>query len=60
MKTKKRDSNFGAAVYISQTQGNNVPDEKIIEVAKEIGMYPKVLLRNYKTISKMNKIFKSI
>lgn len=59
-KKEKRESNFGTAVYIAEKQGNNIPDEKIIEVAKKMGMYPKVLLKNYKSVTQINKIFEGL
>ena len=58
--SKERQSNFGTAVYIANTHGNNIEDEKIIDVAKKMGMYPKVLLKNYKSVTKINKIFEGI
>jgi hypothetical protein len=57
MKTKKRVSNFGTAVYLAETYGNDISDEKIIEVAKTVNMKAKTLLKNYKSISKINKFF---
>ena len=56
-KKEKKDSNFGIAVYIAKSQGNDVPDEAIIAVAKKMGMYPKVLLKNYKSVADINKVF---
>ena len=56
-KKDKKPSNFGVAVYIANTHGNDVSDEIIIKAAKKLGMYPKVLLRNYKSIAQINKMF---
>ncbi|HLN72948.1 MAG: hypothetical protein ACM3O8_00655 [Methylococcaceae bacterium] len=61
-KTKKerRPDNFGTARYIVETYGTNVSDEKIIEVAKSFKMNPKILLKNYKTVSDIKNIFSGI
>ena len=49
--------NFGTAVYLAEAHGHDIPEEKIIEVAKKLGMYPKVLLKNYKSIVAINTVF---
>lgn len=59
-KKDKKPSNFGVAVYLANKHGNDISDEKIIEAAKKLGMYPKVLLRNYKLISQLNKMFEDL
>ena len=56
-KKDKKPSNLGVAVYLANKHGNDVSDEIIIKAAKILGMYPKVLLRNYKFISQLNKMF---
>ena len=61
MDTKKeKPSNFGTAVYIANKHGNNVPDEKLIEVAKTMNLKPKVLIKNYKSVAQINDIIGSL
>ena len=59
-KKDKKPSNLGVAVYLANKHGNDVSDEIIIKAAKILGMYPKVLLRNYKFISQLNKMFEDL
>lgn len=61
-KTKKepRLSNFETAQYIAESQGYDVPDEKIIKVAKALNMRPTILIKNYKTVVDMNRIFEGL
>lgn len=56
-KKERRPDNFATASYIAETYGLNVPDEVIIEVAKRYKMNSKILLKNYKTVSDINRIF---
>jgi hypothetical protein len=57
---QKKERNFGVAVYLSKTYGNNLPDEKIIEIAKAINKRPSLLLKNYKSVTTINGIFDSL
>lgn len=59
-KKERRPGNFEVAEYVVKTQGYHVPDEKILELAKVMNMKPKVLLKNYKTISDIHMIFKGL
>jgi len=54
---KKKTSNFGTAIYIAKTHGHNIPDEKLIEVAKVMKLRPKLLIENYKSVVSINEIF---
>ena len=56
----KQPSNFATAVYIANTHSNNMSDEDIIAVARKLGMYPKVLLKNYKSVVSINRIISDI
>lgn len=61
MKDKeKTPNNFNTAIYISKTYGNNVSDEKLINIAKAMNYKPKVFIRNYKDIVEINKLVGSL
>lgn len=57
--SKKKPQNLCVAIYIADTFGENVPDEKLSEFAKEQGYKSAVLIRNYKEYCSMVKLFKS-
>lgn len=54
---KKRVNNFDVAAHIVETYGHDVPDEKIIKVAKLFNLNPNILIKNYKTVSGLKQIF---
>ena len=55
-----KESNFGTAVYLAETHGHDIQEEKIMEVAKILGLYPKVLLKSYKSIVAINTVFNEL
>ena len=54
---KERVSNFGVATYIAESQGLEVCNEKLIQVAKAMNLKQKVLIRNYQFVVKMHMMF---
>lgn len=52
---KAKASNFGTAEYIANTHGHNVPEEKLIEVAKAMKLRPSALIKNYKAVVSINE-----
>ena len=54
----KNLSNISVAVYIAENHGDNVSDDKLIKIAKEMNLKPNVLIKNYKAICKIKNIFK--
>lgn len=59
-KKEQKTSNFGTAIYIAKTHGNNISDEKLTEVAKAMKLKPKVLIKNYKSVVSINEIVGSL
>ena len=57
MKEKKL-KNYEAALYIAENYGINVSEEKLKKVAKKFNYKPNVLIKNYKLMIKIVKIFK--
>ena len=55
---KKKASNIEVAIYINNTYGEDVEEEKLIKIAKAMNLKPKVLIKNYNAIKKINSIFK--
>jgi hypothetical protein len=53
---EQRVSNFATAVYIAEKHGHNIPDEKLIAVAKAMRLKPKVLIKNYKSVVSINEL----
>ena len=56
--SKNKPSNVQVAIYIADTKGENVSEEKLTEVATKLGYRAKDLIRNYKEIVKIRNIFK--
>ena len=59
-KKEQKTSNFETAIYIAKTHGHNIPDKKLIEVAKVMKLKPKVLIKNYKSVVSINEIVGSL
>lgn len=58
MRKDKKPSSIQVAIYIAETKGCNVSDEKLREVALKLGYNPNVLIDNYNTIVRINNVFK--
>lgn len=56
--SKNKPSNVQVAIYIADTKGENVSEEKLTEVATKLGYRAKDLIRNYTEIVKIRNIFK--
>lgn len=54
---KEKVSNFGVARYIAENKGNEITEDKLVEIAKAMNLKPKVLIKNYNTVVKIRKIF---
>jgi len=57
---KKKVSNFSAATYIAEKHGLDFTDEQIKNIAIGMGMKPKVLIENYKSVCDIIKIINSL
>ena len=44
------------SILIAERGGNDLPDEKILEIARAVKMRPSLLLKNYKWTARLNKI----
>lgn len=56
--SRNKPSNIQAAIYIAETKGENVSEEKLTEVATKLGYRAKVLIRNYKELVKIRRILR--
>jgi hypothetical protein len=54
----KKPSNISVEIYIVENYGENVSDDKLIKVAKEMNLKPNVLIKNYKQLCLIRSIFK--
>ena len=54
----KKPSNIAVAIYIYNTYGEDVEEEKLIKVARAMNLKQKVLIKNYNAIKEINSIFK--
>jgi hypothetical protein len=52
---EKKPNNFQAAVYLANTHGNDITEDKLIEIAKILEYNPKILVKNYKSVVSINK-----
>lgn len=51
-------SNFQYAMYISENYGDLISDEKLKYIAEKMKLKPNVLIKNYKSIIKINEMLK--
>ena len=54
---EKRPTNFQLAMYLVRKHGRNISDEKLRECAKVYNHKPNVLIKNYRSIVKLDTIF---
>ena len=59
-KKEQKTSNVETAIYIANTYGHNISDEKLTQVAKAMNLKPKVLIKNYKSVVSINEIVGSL
>ena len=52
---EQKPNNFQAAVYLADIHGNDIKEDKLIEIAKFLKYNPKILVKNYKSVVKINK-----
>lgn len=52
---QKKPNNFQAAVYLADIHGNDIKEDKLIEVAKLLQYNPKILVKNYKSVVSIKK-----
>lgn len=57
---EQKTSNFETAIYIAETFGHSISDEKLTKVAKAMNLKPKVLIKNYKSVVSINELVGSL
>jgi len=53
---EKKPNNFQLAVYLADTHGNDITEDKLIEIAKLLEYNPKILVKNYKSVVSIKKL----
>ena len=55
-----KPTNFAVAKYLAEKKGYDIPEDKLMKIAKIYNFKPKCFISNYKDICTLRKIFDSL